>query len=164
MIVSNATSLIYLARVNKLDLLEQVFGGVVIPEEVKMEVVDRGKEREKQDAYLVEKAIKDGWIKVSNARQIEIPIPLGKGEEAAISLAKNLGIGGILIDESRGRTVAGIMGLKAKGTIFVLLKAVERGLMDFDDFLKTLEILIKEGFRLREEVYVSIWETSYPKN
>ena len=41
MIVSNATPLIYLAKVGKLDLLK-IFSRVVIPKEVKVGVVDRG--------------------------------------------------------------------------------------------------------------------------
>jgi hypothetical protein len=42
MIVSNASPLIYLAKVGKLELLK-IFGEVVIPEEVKVEVVDSGR-------------------------------------------------------------------------------------------------------------------------
>jgi len=66
MIVSNATPLIYLAKVGKLELLK-IFGKVYIPEEVKVEVVDKGKSLGKQDSYVVEKAIKEGWIKVLKA-------------------------------------------------------------------------------------------------
>ena len=42
-VVSNATPLIYLAKVDKLNLLKSVFSNVFIPEEVKREVVDEGK-------------------------------------------------------------------------------------------------------------------------
>jgi len=43
-VVSNATPLIYLAKIGKLYLLKRVFGEVFVPEEVKIEAVDRGKQ------------------------------------------------------------------------------------------------------------------------
>ncbi len=153
MIVSNATPLIYLAKVRKLELLK-IFGEVLIPEEVKVEVVDRGKALEKQDAYLVEQAIKDGWIKVLKVEPMEIPIKLHLGEIAVLSLAKKLGVKEVLIDEKPARFAAKLLGLKPRGTVFVLLKALKEGLIDLDEFLDTLSEMIKQGFRLREEVVV----------
>jgi len=154
MIVSNATPLIYLSKVGKLELLKRVFGEVYIPEEVKREAVDRGKELKRRDALLIEKAIEDGWLRVSKAEPVKIPIELEAGETAAISLAKKLGGQEVLIDEVSARTVARLLGLEPRGTIFVLLKTMEEGGMNMDEFLETLNELVKHGFRLREEVYL----------
>ncbi|ADB58225.1 hypothetical protein Arcpr_1171 [Archaeoglobus profundus DSM 5631] len=52
---------------------------MVIPEEVKVEVVDKGKELEKADAYVVERAIEEGWIKVVKTELIDVPIKLHPG-------------------------------------------------------------------------------------
>ena len=154
-IVSNATPLIYLSKIGRLDLLRDIFGEIIIPKEVKTEVVDRGKELKKKDAYIVESAIKDGWIKVKENKLIEVAIDVQRGERAVISLAKNLGMGDVLIDEVSARTSAKLEGLHPRGTLFVLLKALKNDLIDFDDFLECLDKLISEGFRLKEEVYVS---------
>lgn len=154
MIASNATPLIYLSKVGKLELLKRVFGEVYIPEEVKREAVDRGKELKRRDALLIEKAIEDGWLRVSKAEPVKIPIELDAGETAAISLAKKLGGQEVLIDEVSARTAARLLGLEPRGTIFVLLKTMEKGGMDMDEFLETLNELVKHGFRLREEVYL----------
>lgn len=153
-IVSNATPLIYLAKLGRLELLKRVFGEVFIPEEVRIEVVDRGKQLGERDAYLIEKAIDDGWLKVSRAEIVEVPIKLELGEVAVLSLAKNLGVREVLMDEISARTAARLLGLIPRGTIFVLLKAVERKEMDLDNFLEVLNELIKHGFRLKEEVYL----------
>ncbi len=64
MIVSNATPLIYLAKLGRLHLLKDFFQEVIIPEEVKRVVVDRGKEQNSVDAFVVEEALKEGWIKI----------------------------------------------------------------------------------------------------
>ena len=154
MIVSNATPLIYLAKVGKLELLKEIFGEVYIPEEVKIETVDKGKELKRGDASIVEKAIGDGWLKVSKTRALKIPVELEKGEIAAISLAKNLGVEEVLIDEISARTAARLLGLKPRGTIFVLLRALRGGRLGLNDFVEVLEGLVRQGFRLREEVYL----------
>lgn len=153
-IVSNATPLIYLSKIGRLDLLRDNFGEIIIPMEIKAEVVDRGKELKKKDAYIVESAIENGWIKVKETKLIEVAIDVQRGERAVISLAKNLGIGDVLIDEVSARTSAKLAGLHPRGTLFVLLKALKDYLIDFDDFLECLDKLISEGFRLKEEVYL----------
>lgn len=154
MIVSNATPLIYLSKVGKLELLKGVFGEIYIPEEVKIEAVDRGKELKRGNALVIERAIEDGWLKVSRAEPVKLPIELEVGETAAISLAKKLGSREVLIDEVSARTAARLLGLQPRGTIFVLLKILEEGEMNLDEFLETLNELVKHGFRLREEIYI----------
>lgn len=155
-IVSNATPLIYLAKIGRMGLLRNLFGEVFIPEEVRVEVVERGKQLGERDAYVVEKAINDGWLKVSRAEVVEVPIELDTGEIAVLSLAKKLGLREVLIDEASARTAARLLGLTPRGTIFVLLKALERGEMDFDKLLEVLNELIRHGYRLKEEVYIEV--------
>lgn len=153
-VVSNATPLIYLAKVGRIDLLRKVFGEVFVPEEVKVEVVDRGKQLGERDAYVVEKAIEDGWLKVLGVEVVEIPIKLEPGEVAVLSLAKKLGRREVLVDEISARTAARLMGLTPRGTVFVLLKALEIEEVNLSEFLDALSDLVKHGFRLKEEVYL----------
>ncbi len=153
-VVSNATPLIYLAKIGKMYLLKRVFGEVFVPEEVKIETVDRGKQLREKDAYIIEKAISDGWLKVLTTEFIEVPVELGLGELAVLSLAKNLGIKEVLIDEISARTVARLLGLIPRGTIFVLLKALEIKEISFNEFLEALNELVRQGFRLKEEIYL----------
>lgn len=153
-IVSNATPLIYLAKVGKIDFLKKVFGEVFIPEEVKIEVVDRGKLLEERDAYVIEKAIVEGWLKVLTTEIVEVPIKLESGEVAVLSLAKKLGLREVLLDEVSAREAARLLDLTPRGTVFVLLKALEKKEIDLNGFLEVLNQLIRHGFRLKEEVYV----------
>ncbi len=152
--VSNSTPLIYLAKIGKLDLLKVLFGEILIPKEVWNEVVEKGKSLGRKDAYIVENAVARGWIKVVAADTFEIPIELDKGEEEALSLAKQLNLDIVLIDEVSARSAARLLGLTPRGTIFVLLMALKQRKIEFDGFLQALDELIEEGFRLKEEVYV----------
>ncbi|NAS89571.1 DUF3368 domain-containing protein [ANME-1 cluster archaeon AG-394-G21] len=156
MIVSNATPLIYLAKLGRLALLKDFFQEVIIPEEVKREVVDQGKEQNSIDAFVVEEAIKEGWIKIKKVQIREDIEALGidKGEAEAIILAVELSSDDILVDQTHARFAATIFGLKPKGTIYVLLRALKEDLFDYDDYLKILEDLVRSGFRMSDEVYL----------
>jgi predicted nucleic acid-binding protein len=153
-VVSNATPLIYLAKIGRIDLLGKVFGEVFVPEEVRIEVVDKGKQLGEGDAYVVEKAIKDGWLKVLSVEALEIPIKLEPGEIAVLSLSRRQGLREVLVDEISARTAARLMGLIPRGTIYVLLKALEIREVNLSEFLDALSDLVKHGFRLKEEVYL----------
>jgi predicted nucleic acid-binding protein len=152
--VSNATPLIYLAKVNKLYLLKTAYAQVIIPEEVKIEVVDKGKILNKNDAYIVEKAISDGWLIVHKTETVSIPIDLDPGETATLSIAKNLGIKEVLIDEPSAREAARLLDLTPRGTLFIILKALQKTQINFEDFLDILNQMLNQGFRLKEEVYI----------
>jgi predicted nucleic acid-binding protein len=152
-VVSNSTPLIYLAKIGRLDLLRELFGEVLVPKEVYAEVVLKGKSLGLKDAYVVEAAVVQGWIKVVAADPVEMPIELDKGEQEALSLAKQLKAT-VLIDEVSARSAARLLDLTPRGTIFVLLLALKEKRIILEDFMQALNELIDAGFRLKEEVYV----------
>lgn len=162
MIVSNATPLIYLAKLGWLDLLKDFFHEIIIPAEVKREVVDRGKEQNCLDAFVVEEAIREGWIKIRKVRRVQMredtmvgeELGIDRGEAEAIFLAVELGSDEILVDQTHARLAAAIFGLKPRGTIYVLLRALKEGIFDYDEYLKILEDLVRAGFRMSGEVYL----------
>lgn len=104
-VVSDASPLINLARVEQFEHLATVYGQVIITRAVYDEVVVRGQGRE-------------GSAEVQNASWIDIYEPqddlavrslaaeLGRGEASAIILAQELRARLLLIDEIRGRRVA----------------------------------------------------------
>ncbi|NMC05826.1 MAG: hypothetical protein GYA24_11470 [Candidatus Lokiarchaeota archaeon] len=63
-VISDASMLILVSKLDILDTMLVTFGSIIIPEGVRVEVVDRGKEGKKMDALLVEKRINDGKILV----------------------------------------------------------------------------------------------------
>ncbi len=152
MIVSNASPLIYLSKVGKLHLLKELFGKVFIEEEVRKEVVDKGKEEGAADAISIDECIQNGWTivkRVKNKKEFE---GIHLGEASSILLAKELDVI-VLIDEEDARVVARALGLKAKGTLYVLRKCVERGIISKKEAIEILDSMLNEGFRLSAPLY-----------
>ena len=159
-IVSNATPLIYLAKANKLILLKTLVNQVLIPKAVFQEVVIEGKRLAENDAYRVEKGINQGWLKVKEVKNLlSFDFSLHSGEIEVISLARQEGIRTVLIDDAKARSVAEFAGLKPVGTLGIILQAVKNRMMDFDEFLSTLEDFIHCGFFLTDEVYIKVIRT-----
>jgi len=155
MIVSNSSVLMYLSKIDKFYLLKELFGKILIPEKVKKEVIDEGRKGNHIDAIEIEKAVNDGWI---NVIKVEVEpilknIGMDEGEAEAISLAfkKKLAV---LLDQTHARDGARLLGVKFRGTIYILLLALKKKMIDYDIYLLSLLDLIEFGFRMSEEVYI----------
>jgi len=156
-VVSIATPLIYLAKANQLSLLQSMVKQVFIPEAVYREVVIEGKRLGEKDAYRVERAIKQGWMIVQDIKIIyPVEITIHPGEAEIISLAKEKGIKVVLIDDAKARAASEMAGLRPIDTLWLILKAVKNHLLNFDQFLSTLEDIVQSGFYVKEEVYLKV--------
>jgi len=159
--VSNATPLIYLARLGKLHLLKDIFTQVQIPQEVKIETVDRGKTKGYSDAYVIEQALNDGWLISSpltteNAKKSEALAQMAgidMGEAQAIILTKQKNEKVVLVDQSNVREVARHLGLTPRGTIFIILSAIKTKLITKDAAKQMLERLIEVDFYISADIY-----------
>lgn len=154
-LISNATPLIYLAKADRLGLLFSLVEETLIPEAVYEEVVLKGKQAGQTDAFLVENSVKEGRISVCRVQEIrQIPVPLHPGEVEVISLAIESGIETLLMDDAKARAAAELAGLKPRGTLWLMLRAVKENLLSFDAFLGTLEAMAQDGFYLRQDLYL----------
>ena len=127
-VVADASPLIAMARIRRLDLLRSVFGHLLVPDAVWREVVEAGED-------------KAGTIDVTAANWIErraivdsslvnlLRHDLGAGEAEAIVLAREARADFVLMDERLGRSAAHNLGLKVVGLVGVLIEARERGLI-----------------------------------
>lgn len=159
--VSNATVLIYLARLSRLNLLKDLFGQVLVPPEVKVEVVDRGKAKGYSDAFAVEQALSEGWLVLTpltaeNSEKTEALAEItgiDVGEAEVIMLAKQKGEKLVLVDQSNARQVARNFGLMPRGTIFIILTATKKDLVAKANAKQMLETLIEVNFYISAKIY-----------
>lgn len=150
--VCNASPLIFLAKINCLRLLDDY--SLHIPNQVKDEVLS-GLKKGKEDARFI--------IDYLEARKIEpvrvaplknLPVSLGAGEKAAISLAVRLNLKKIFIDESKARSVARIYGLEPKGTLGILWESYRAGKLKTMEIERLMYELVEKGFRIKEELLI----------
>lgn len=155
MIVSNSSPLIWITKIGKLNLLKKFFKTVMIPEAVYDEVVTKGIEAKAQDAFIVENAVKEGWIKIRKVKGIRKLEKFGlhKGEVDALSLADKLK-SEVLVDETHARLAAKALNIKPKGTIYILIRALKEKIIDYDEYLDLLRGLVRSGFRMSDELYL----------
>jgi len=146
LVVSNAGPLIHLAKTNLLHLLKDLYREVVIPNEVKIETVDRGVEKGFPDAIQIGDAINEGWIKVEDTKLTQEFTKMAQiaglktAEAAVIYYAyKNEGIA--LLDEDPARILARTLGIPIRGTLGIILESLKKGFLSRAEALKALEKL-----------------------
>lgn len=114
--VTNSTCLIGLERIERLEILPQVFHTVFAPPAVAKEV------RTSLD-----------WLKVQAVANPSVTIALrtqmDEGEAEAIALALELENVLLILDDKKARRVAQQMGMKVIGTVGMLLRAKRQGVI-----------------------------------
>jgi len=146
-LISDATAIICLSKINKLDLLKKTYSFVVIPFSVKEEVLVMGKE----GYYNINNAIHKGWIKVVDPKK-KIDYGLGDGENAAINLARESG-DSIILDDAYAIKVAKEFDIKTIRTTTVIITAVKNKLLSKGEAINIINQLIEIGYYISTKDY-----------
>lgn len=137
-VVSDTSCLIALTKINKLDLLKDLFEEIVITNEVSNEF----------GGYL------SHWIKIvdtkNHKKQHKLEKILDIGEASSIALALENDNTTLIIDERKGRSVAQSLKIDIIGTIGIIVLAKKKGLIN--DVSGIILRLINNGFRLSDSL------------
>jgi len=128
-VVADSSPLIVLVNIGQIEILPALFATVIIPPQIAAEFSDRKRPQAVRDFM----AGSPGWLKIQAPALIETIPEIHEGEQAAISLAIELKADLLLIDEMDGRTAALARNLAITGTIGILERAADRGLLDLGD-------------------------------
>lgn len=152
-VISDTSPISNLATVGQLDLLQQVYGNVIIPETVYQEIINAGAT---EPATLAIQNLE--WIKKGSVNNLNLVMSLqaklDPGEAEAIVLALELKADLLIVDERKGRKEATKLGIKITGTLGVLLKAKKLGLIS--SIKPILDDLINSGFWVSSEIYQQV--------
>lgn len=150
-VVSDTSVLINLAWLDKLPLLNKLYGDLLIPSAVWHEIVEKG--ARKPGADEVKTA---DWIEVREVANTALVRALRQdldaGEAEAIALAVEMDADLLLMDERLGRATAQHFGLHYIGLIGVLMMARQRKLIT--EIKPDLDRLRQvAGFYISESLY-----------
>ena len=153
LIVSDASPLIHLAAINKLELVPKLVGSVVLPPAVFDEITAQGSE--KPGAMGVREA---AWVEVIACRDTELlarfMAELDAGEAEALTLAVELKADAVLMDERLGRSVASRENIKTIGLLGLLIEAKTGGLIQL--VTPEMDALRRSGFYIANSIYHQI--------
>ena len=137
-IISDTSCLIALSKIEKLDLLKDLYLEIIITSEVYQEFGGS-----LPDWFIIAD-VKD------KQKQKDIEERLDKGEASSIALALEIDNTTLIIDEVKGRKIAQSMNIDIIGTIGVILLADKKGLIS--DVTGIILRLVNKGFRLSDNL------------
>ncbi len=164
MIVVNATVLSNLSRVDRLGILKELYGNIVIPIQVYEEIL-QGISEGYSFLETVDKVAEEGWTvfeaptsKEGRKCFKELLVSVGYGEAAGIAVAKEQGLL-FFSDDKKARQVAKEQGLGVSGTLGTLKLAVEAGMISIEEADKVLGEMIRGGYRSPIESMKELFES-----
>lgn len=150
-IVADASVLIALAKMGRLELLRQLYGRVTMGPVVKEEVLDQGKAISAPGVEHIEKGLQEGWIESvrMTAREKRLMrrvlrttrLDLGEAESLAVAHSRKLML---IVDDREARALAAALNLEFLGTAGALLEAFLKGRLTFEQ----LEDVVQELSRV----------------
>lgn len=153
-VIADTTPLITLMKLQRLDLLEKLFGSVIIPNAVYEELISNSMYL--AEAQMIAHCPFLKRFEVSNRQSIKIlreVVGLDAGESEAIALAEEKNADLLIIDERKGRRVAKQMELKIIGTIGILLQAFDCGILSTIEILSYAKNLKESSIRISDTLF-----------
>ncbi len=156
LVIADTGPLIAIAIMELFPVLNELFGQVIVPRAVVHECLH---DLSKSQSKIILQAIKHKCINEKKVKNTEYCRLLGQildpGEAEAITLAKELNATA-LIDEKAGRKVANREGLVCIGSLYVLIKAKQAGLIQ--SVAPRLNRLIEHGYYLDQKLIDTVLE------
>lgn len=153
-VISDTTPLISLLKIGRVDLLEKLFGKVMIPCAVYDELTADERflleaDQVRQKNFIVVRS-------VNNPKSVSVlkrATGLDQGESEAIVLTDELNADILLMDEAKGRNVSSKMGLRIMGTIGILMAAYEENELTGDEVRECIDGLQRAGRHIGQRHY-----------
>ncbi|MBS1834575.1 MAG: DUF3368 domain-containing protein [Acidobacteria bacterium] len=137
-VIADTSPLNYLVLIHHAELLAAVYGKIILPAKVLQELQRPG----------APEAVKDwasnlpAWVEVQDAPPIVLGVDesdLDEGELAALQLAVGQRGCLVLLDDAAGRRAATALGIQSIGTVGILIRGSQLGLVDLDSAISALK-------------------------
>ena len=148
LVVADTGPIRYLVEIGHIGILPQLFERILIPSLVYDEL------RHPSAPAPVRAWVNapPAWLEVLPVTVSDDPAfqPLDDGEKSALTLGMTLGADLILIDDRKGAAVALQKGFQITGTLGLLTRSAQRGILDLADALARLK---RTNFHYRQELF-----------
>lgn len=151
LVVSDASSLILLTKTTLLEIVESIFK-IKIPERVFEEVVTKGKKTKREDAFIIEKEIKDKRISVlkvgeckKETKEVIKSFNLGKGERDSIVLYLQIKAELLLTDDGEAIKTAKVLKINWTNVPNLLPLLIRKNKVKKENALEALAKLQEYG-------------------
>ncbi len=148
--ISNSTPIICLSKLNRLDLLNKVYGKITIPPSVKREVLIKGK----PGYYQIQNALEKKWLLVEKPRSKK-GFGLHEGENQAINLALEKKQP-LLLDDYAATVTAKALGIKTERTTTVIFRALSKKTISKEQAITMLNKLVENGYYIAPPEYTAL--------
>jgi predicted nucleic acid-binding protein len=151
-IVSNTSSLCYLALIGHAEILPKLYGHIHITQKVLEEL----RHPDAPPSVRIWATTPPDWLQIHSDSQEpdQTLAALDPGERTALHLSEQLHSDVVLLDESAARALAVQRGLRVSGTLAVLCDAAQAGLLKLP---AALDLLRKTSFRASPELWKSLY-------
>lgn len=159
--VFDATPLIYLAKVDQLQLVSTLEGQCYLPQQVHSEVVTTGLEEGYTDARRIEQGVDGGLFEVISVDDSQLVARLQRNPNLSDADVAVLGCAAsrdaiAVMDEAYGRTAAEIEGIETRGTAYIVLLCAKQEDISVSKARETIDSMIEEGWYCAPDLYTRV--------
>lgn len=144
-IIADTSCLIIYHKIGRLRILHELFSDLIVTQEVADEF------GELPDWITIQEVIDKG-------QYLKLAEELGKGEASSIVLAMEFEESLLIIDERKGRKKANELGIETVGSLGVLIKAKEKGVIK--EVREIIELIDQTDFRISPSVREAVLRQS----
>lgn len=147
-VIVNSTPLIVLCGIGQLDILRELYHEILIPTAVYNEVTA------KEDSACAQIKNAGKWIRVEKIRELSekkmYKAKLHDGEVEVMILSQEQNADLVILDDNAAKKTAKYLGLTVTGTLGVLLKAKQKGIIR--EIRPLLSEMRRNGFYISNNV------------
>jgi uncharacterized protein len=124
LVITNTSPLFYLHQIDRLDLLQSLYGQITVPIAVQREL-----QAGKTQGLSIPMVEPLNWVAIASANAKFLPnvTDLGEGEAEVIAIGIENPGSLLILDDALGRRVANLHKLTYTGTLGILIRAKEMG-------------------------------------
>ena len=161
MYVFDATPLIYLATVDRLDVVALLDGECIVPDRVYEEVVTTGVDEGHPDARRIERAVEGGMFQRvaiemdEHFERFADADGLSAADAAVLTLAHQRDATAVM-DDSYGRDLARAEDVETRGTAYLVLSRLDAGHLTAAEALGIVDDMVDAGWYCSPRLYAHI--------